>query len=277
MTSPFIRPADHSSGRALARSSARSAVRSVVAEVVVLAPVAATAALAATRARAPLAGRRPTTAAARARTTATATTVRRTAATTWRRTATAAAALEPTTATTGKAAAAATTATAGEAAATTAKARRIIPWRRPVHAAWPRSWAAAALALDRRVATDAAPVERRPVHRLQRGLPGRVVGVGHEAEAAASSGVPVLDDHGILQIAKGLKRCAQRHIVGRPRQSTNKQLHGVLFLCSFADPSGRVVWSAVHPCHVSSGLVPAAGGGTSCVLRGVMASLESYQ
>jgi hypothetical protein len=221
-----------------------------------------------------------TAAAAEATTTtralATATAIGRTTATTTTTVgrATAAAEARRTTATTGEAAAAATT--TGEATtATTGEAA--LAWGRTITAAAARWTTCAALALHRRVAADAAAIERGSVHRLQRRVPRRVVGEAHEAEAAAASGVAVLDHDRVGDVAKGLKRRTQRRVVGRPRQSTNKQLHSVLFLFSFADPSPRKVEGRLVALVIALPGAHPRHGGTSRVTGGVIASLESYQ
>jgi hypothetical protein len=166
-------------------------------------------------------------------------------------------------------AAAAATAATEAAATTTAAAAGEAATTAPEVARRTRATAAAtattAAALHCCVAADVAAVEHRAVHGLERRATGGVVGVRHEAEATAPSGLAVLDNDRIDHFAKGFKRCAQRRIVRRPRQSANKQLHGVLFLFSFADQRGRMV---VLPDPVPT---------TSRALGGVLTTLESYQ
>jgi hypothetical protein len=215
--------------------------RSIVAEVVVVTPPAAAAA--ATAPATPVAAAAAAAAsAASAATTATC------------------AAAAATAVTPGRASAAeAAAASATEAAATSAtEAAR----RTGSSAASP---AAATLTLHGGVAADAAPVECRAVHGLQRRFAGCIVGEGDEAEATTPAGVTVLDHDRIDNFAKGFKRSAQRRVVRRPRQSANKQLHGVLFLFSFADRRGRMV------------VLPRPAPTTSRSLGGVLTTLESYQ
>jgi hypothetical protein len=187
---------------------------------------------------------------------------------------TAAASAAATTTVTAEAAAAAATTTASEATtaaaaaeAAAAAATEAALTRRPGGTGSTAAAAAATttLAFHGGVAANAAPVEGRAVHGLQRRPTGCVVGEGHEAEAPTPSRVAILDHDRIHHFAKGFKRCAQRRVVRRPRQSANKQLHGVLFLFSFADQRGRMV------------VLPDPEPATSRVPGGVLTTLESYQ
>ncbi len=165
---------------------------------------------------------------------------------------------------TSEAAAAAATTTceaAAEAAATTAATEVALTWGGTGTA----TTTTAATTLHGGVAADAAAVERLAVHGLERRATRRVVRERHEAEATAPTSLAILDHDRIDHFAKGFKRCAQRRIVRRPRQSANKQLHGVLFLFSFADQRGRMV------------VLPDPDPVTSRARGGVLTTLESYQ
>ena len=161
-----------------------------------------------------------------------------------------------------EAAAAATTCeAAAEAAATTAATEVALTWGGTGTA----TTTTAATTLHGGVAADAAAVERLAVHGLERRATRWVVRERHEAEATAPTSLAILDHDRIDHFAKGFKRCAQRRIVRRPRQSANKQLHGVLFLFSFADQRGRMV------------VLPDPDPVTSRARGGVLTTLESYQ
>ena len=242
------------------RTSDREAIL-VVAEVVVVTPTAAAAAAAPTApvgaAAAASAAAAPTvaTGATRTATAAAPTVTAAAAAGTPAVTAAAAATCEA------AAAAATTCEAAAEAAATTAATEVALTWGGTGTA----TTTTAATTLHGGVAADAAAVERLAVHGLERRATRWVVRERHEAEATAPTSLAILDHDRIDHFAKGFKRCAQRRIVRRPRQSANKQLHGVLFLFSFADQRGRMV------------VLPDPDPVTSRARGGVLTTLESYQ